>query len=296
MLKGNNTIKLLVVLAVLVGVFFILKFTGNDNRSKSFRSELVNIDPETITKVEILTPEDSTYLEKTSESWQVNGTKSADENTVKSLLKNLNSIKPSRMASRSEEQWKDFQVDESGIRVVAYEGTKKALDIILGRFDVEGQRSFYSYVRLSEESDTYVAQDFMRMSVSTGSEAYRNGTLFGLKKDSVSSIEFNYPDSAFTLTRADQGWQINTTQADSAATAKYLSGLNMVSSRNFRENEGYTSIYDVVYNLNNGKSIQVTNYGEDRISSSENTAEFWQDETVANKLFKGKSYFLGTEN
>ena len=93
-----------------------------------------------------------------------------------------------------------------------------------GRFNVEGQRSFYSYVRLEEESDVYVAKDFMKMSISTGSEAYRNDDLLKVNKDSVSSIRFNYPDSAFVLSRQESGWMLDDQPADSAAVAKYLQG------------------------------------------------------------------------
>ena len=83
------------------------------------------------------------------------------------MLSTLTTIEPSRIASRSDSKWKDYAVDSAGTRVKVYQGSELVTDIVLGRFGVEGQRSFYTYVRLSEDEDTYVANDFMKMSIST---------------------------------------------------------------------------------------------------------------------------------
>jgi len=292
-MKGKKIVRLLVVLVVLVGVFLVVKYTGNTGRSKTFRSSLVEIDTAKVSKLEILSPGDTTVLTRESGEWKVNQLKKADKNTVKALMNNLKQIKPSRLASRTEDSWKDFQVDDAGTRVIAYEGSDKVLDIILGRFNVEGQRSFYSYVRLNEEADVYVAKDFMKMSVGTGSADYRNDDVVRLVKDSVSSIAFNYPDSAFTLDKVDGKWQLGEMAADSASVVKYLQSLTFVNSKNFAERSGAPALYDLVIGLNGGSDIQVTAYGDDEFSSSYNEDEYWQDSAVTDKIFKGKSYFLG---
>lgn len=291
MMKGNKLMLLLVVLAILVGVYFIVKYTSNQGRSASFRSELVEVDVEKVTKVELLSPTDTTILVKENEVWKV-GDKKADENTVKSMIRTLQQIKPSRLASRSKDTWKDFQVDESGTRVIAYENGEKALDIILGRFNVEGQRSFYSYVRLNNELDVYVAKDFMKMSVNTGADAYRNDDLLKVVKDSISSVSFNYPDSGFVLSKSDNSWMIDGMPADSAAVAKYFQGIRNVASRNFAEVKG-EALFDVSFQRNNGNDVQLTAYTNGGLSSSSNPDEFWNDPAIHEKIFKGKSYFIG---
>ena len=292
-MKGKKIVRLLVVSVVLLGVFLVVKYTGNTGRSKTFRSSLVEIDTAKVSKLEILSPGDTTVLTKESGGWKVDQNKKADKNTVKALMNNLKQIKPSRLASRTEDSWKDFQVDEAGTRVIAYEGSDRVLDIILGRFNVEGQRSFYSYVRLNEESDVYVAKDFMKMSVGTGSADYRNDDVLRLVKDSVSSLAFNYPDSAFTLSKVAGKWQLDEMAADSASVAKYLQSLTFVSSKNFAERSGVPARYDLVIGLNDGNDIQVTAYGEDELSASYNEEEYWRDSAVTDKIFKGKSYFMG---
>ncbi len=128
----------MVVLVVLVGVFLVVKYTGNTGRSKTFRSSLAEIDTAKVSKLEILSPGDTTVLTRESGEWKVNQLKKADKNTVKALMNNLKQIKPSRLASRTEDSWKDFQVDDAGTRVIVYEGSDKVLDIILGRFQCGG--------------------------------------------------------------------------------------------------------------------------------------------------------------
>lgn len=295
-MKSNKITMLLVVLVVLVAVFFILKFTGGNERSKSFRETLVELDTAKVTRIEIMSPEDTTELERKEGKWIVDGTKNGDDSSVKGLLSNLGQIEPSRLASRSEDAWKDFQVDEAaGTRVVVYEGDDKVLDIILGRFGVEGQRSFYSYVRLTDESDVYVANNFMKMSIGTGSEDYRNDDVLRIKRDSVEAITFSYPDSAFALSKGADGWVIDGTQpADSASVARYLNGLQYLSSRNFGEAGNEDSLYEVQLTTNSN-SYTLQAFGENGLSSTYNAEEYWEDQSLREKVFKGKAEFITEE-
>lgn len=283
---------LLVVLALLVGIYLIVRFTDNGGRSESFKSELVTFTNDQVTKVEIVSPEDTTVLEKKGDEWKVAGKYMADPSTVSSMLNTLKGIKPSRLASRSQETWKDFQVDESGTRVIVKEGSEKVADIILGRFNVEGQSSFYSYVRLKDEPDVYVAKNFMKMSIGTGDAAYRNDDILRINKDSVASIAFNYPDSAFTLTKFEDQWTIGDSEANNESVKKYLSGLRYVNSRNFADNPGAQELFDVVYQLEDGSSLKLSVYSGGGLSSSANANEYWVDPAVNEKVLKGPGYFM----
>ncbi len=291
-MNGKKLSRLLILLAVLVGVFLVVKFTGNKGRSKSFRSELVEFDAENVSKIELLSITDTTVLTKEESQWKVDGKYFADKSSVTAMLENLKRIKPSRIASRKEDSWKDYQVDDAGLRVVVYEGGDKATDIILGRFQMEGQRSYSSYVRLAEDNDTYVAKDFMKMSISQGSEAYRDDDVLRVDKDSVQSVSFSYPDSAFVLEEGVSGWEAGGMIADSAAVAKYFQGLKFVNSRKFIDEINTPAQFDATFNLKNGEQVIVSNYGYDQISSSTNENEQWQDPAAAKKVFKGPSYFV----
>jgi hypothetical protein len=294
----NKTTRLLLILGVAVAAFAVVKFTSSSNRSKSYRDVLVTIDTAKVSKIEIDETGSNTVLTKTDDNWtvEVDGNqKNVVNNTVKALLSTIQTIEPSRLASRSENKWKDFSVDSSGTRVRIYEGGKVALDIVLGRFGVEGQRSFYSYVRLSEEADTYIANNFMKMSISSKSEDFRNSNIIRLNKDSLNTIAFNYPDSSVVLAKNGDTWYNDRMEADSANTSQYLSSLRFVTSKLFANvDELGTPTLSVTFSFQNQPEIQISAYkiGNDWIiSSSENEDEVWIDPAQFSKVFVSSSQF-----
>ncbi len=294
-MKNRNNFILFGILVILVLVYLAVTYFDDGGRSKSFREELVEIDQDQVTRIEIIGEGQKTLLSGGPDDWQVQlkdgTTKPAKKANINSMLSTLSSIEPSRIASRSADQWSDFQVDSAGTRVAVYEGDQKSLDLIIGRFGVEGQRSFYTYVRLADENDTYVANNFMSMSVSKDPASYRNNEILRLKRDSVSSISFNYPDSAFTLLKSDGRWLVGNEPADSASMASYLNGLSMVTSRNFDESMGNT-LFSVNLELSNQENIMISLDGENTLATSYNEHEYFSDSTAINKIFKGRSYFV----
>lgn len=291
-MKGNKNVLLLVVLIVLLGGYLLVKFTNNEGRSKSYRETLVDFNIAAVTKVVIKSSEGETTLSKSDGAWQVNGDKRATTLSVQSMLESLQGVTPSRLASRSSDSWADFQVDSAGTRVTVYEGASEALDLIIGRFGVEGQRSFYTYVRLEEDEDVYVANDFMGMTVGKTDADYRNNTILKLKKDSISSIDFKYPDGTYSLSKSAGDWVMAGVAADSASVAKYLTGLANVSSRNFEDGDHNEAEREVVIHLNGADDVIVKSFGASILNSSV-SEEVFNDQTAYDKIFKSPEYFMG---
>jgi len=296
----KNIGKLLIVFALLLSVFAIVKFTGNKGRSKSYRSELVNIDPEDITEATISSPEGDLTLKKIDDQWVVNtpnGDKKAVEATVKSMFSSLQSIRPSRLVARDEDKWSAYGVDSLGTRILLKAAEKPTLDVVLGRFGVEGQRSFHTFVRLTDESDVYVANDFMKMSVYTNVDDYRNSQFFKLNRDSLTSVIFEYPDSTFSLVNEGGKWFVGNQPADSAQAAEYLRGLSFLSSRIFSENQVSNAELSVRFRLlDQTEQSIVAGRGMDGswiLRSSYNKDEVFVDNAVFEKVFVGKGSFLG---
>lgn len=293
-MKGNKTIRLLLILAILAGGYAVVKLTAGGGRSKSFRETLVDIDTAKVTRVEISSGSTNTVLEKKDGNWFVNEDKNAMAASVKSMLTNLNNVKPSRLASRSKDSWKDFQVDSAGTRVQVYEGSNEALDLILGRFGVEGQRSYYTYVRLEEDEDTYVANNFMAMSVGKTDADYRNNVIMRIKKDSVNAIDFKYAEGTYSLSKQPDGkWEMAGVAADSASVAKFLNGLAFISSKKFEDGNVSESDKEVIIQLNGSDDVILTSFGEGVLKSNENEAEVFNDKAAYDKIFKTPEYFTG---
>ena len=292
-MKGNLTIKLIGVLVVVIGIYAVVKFTDGKSRSKSYHETLVDIDTAAVTKIEIENAGNQTVLKKTDGKWTVENGKSATSSSVKSLLGNLLTIKPSRLASRKEESWKDFQVDSAGTNVKIYEGSDKTLDLVIGRFGVEGQRSFYTHVRLADEEDTYVANNFMGMGVGKSAADFRNSQILKVKKDSISSIDFAYVDGTFSLEKGgNDQWTMGGVPADSASVASYLSGLTFVSSKNFSESPLPNAAKTVVIHLKGSDEVTLASDGVSIIKSTQNEGEIFQDQAVYDKIFKSPTDFV----
>ena len=296
-----TTKNLLIILVILGAAYAVTRFTKRSGRSKSLRSELVSIDTANVSQVAISSLDGEVLLTETAEGWSVRladgSFKVAKQTAVTGLLNSLNTIEPGRLAAKTADKWKDYAVDSAGTRIKVYEGDDVTTDIVIGRFGMENQQSFYTFVRLSEEEEVYVAKGFMGMSIGKDPASYRDNILLRMNEDSLTTISFNYPDSAFTLTRGEQ-WYLADQVADSASVMEYLSGLGFVSSRVFYDQVVLGNpTHSAVFTFTNKPEITI--YGYDLgatmvINSSENPNEFFEDEGVVSKVFKGQSAFSTT--
>lgn len=321
MLKNISSIKLIGILAVLILVYLGFEFFGGKSRSKSFKAEIVEIDTAKVTKVLIDAKGETLELIKENNAWKVSigGGKyaAAQKSSVKSALSSLMTIKPSRVAAKDPGKWKEYQVDSAGTRVQVFEGDKATLDLVIGRFGFNqqamqqqqqqmmggrgGMQQFFSYVRLNDEDEVYVADNFMGMSINADASGYRNKQLLSLTTDNISSIQFNYPaDSAFVLTKVDSTWSIFGNQADSTSVASYLSDIRYVNNSNFVDDVPPTALVSPTVSMsikqNDKADIEVKAYQHPVhqwiIHSSENPLSYFADESLIEKLFVGSEKLL----
>ena len=217
----------------------------------------------------------------------------ADKNAVNNALEALNSIKPARLATRKSEKWSEYQVDSAGTVVKAMKGSEVLTEIVLGKLGVTGQRSYHTFVRLMEDDEVYVANDFMSFNIPSEASSYRNSVLARLKKDSLISIEFSYPsDSSFRMEKIDDVWMVDGVEADSAATITYLQGLNYISSKKFMDDQESLSqpLYTVSFDHVDGTNVTIDGYLYDDqlvFNSSANQMSYYSDSTILDKVFIG---------
>ncbi|MFY0628162.1 MAG: DUF4340 domain-containing protein [Reichenbachiella sp.] len=293
-----NTTKLIVLLAALVAIYFGVDYFGGKKKSTSLRSELVNVDTEAVSKLEIATSNSKISVQKTDGKWEVtleNGEVfPADENSVQQSLKALNGIKPSRMATRKKEKWAEYQVDSAGTNVAVSIDNQVVTEIVLGKFGVSGQRSYHTFVRMAEDNEVYVAENFMSFSVPAESSAYRLKNVTSLKKDSIISAQFTYPsDTSFLLEKVGDSWMANSLPTDSTKVAQFLNGLSSVTSRKFSEKKPQNSpVYSVSYSTQDGGTTTVNGYIDEAgliFNSNQNATSYFADSLILEKVFIGFS-------
>ena len=321
MLKNISSIKLIGILGALVLVYFGIKFFSGESRSKSFKAELVEIDTAKVTKVLINAKGENLELIKENNAWKVSiGSGqyvAAEKSSIKGTLNSLLTIKPSRIAAKNQDKWKEYQVDSSGTRIQVFEGNKSTLDLVIGRFGFNqqamqqqqqqmmmggrGGQQFFSYVRLEGENEVYVADNFMGMSISSEPSGYRNKRILSLTTDDISKIQFNYPaDSGFVLSKIDSAWSIFGNQPDSAAIASYLGDIRYLNNSNFVDDVPASALVSPTVSMNitqEGKpDIMVKAFQHPAhkwiINSTENPMSYFADEELVKKLFVGSEKLM----
>ena len=300
-----NNIKLIGILVALVAIYGIIQSTGGKKKSKSLRSELVEIDTAKVTSMNIQSSAGLVELNKEGSDWKLKLESGkvvpATNSSIQSTLGALLTIKPSRMATKSEAKWKDYQVDSTGTRVIVKEGGETTLDMVIGRFGMEGQRAYHTFVRLFEDKEVYVANNFMSFSVSAESSSYRDKILARINKDSLLNVTFNYPaDSSVQLGKSGDLWLANGQPTDSTNVAKYISGLNYITGNNFVEDQqGLISpTISATFQFSNKSDITIDGYQQNGswvFHSSENEIGYFSDDALLAKVFKGMSEFVQKE-
>lgn len=298
-MKGFSTVKLIVLLGLLVGVYMMVNIFTDKSRSKSFREELVKINSDEVSRIKITSSDGNVEVFKQDTTWKVkiNDARSVDarESAVTGFLSSLETIRPGAITTKKKEKWGDYQVDSTGTLVEVFEGDDKTLDIVIGRFTMSGRNSYSTFVRLSEDNEVYTADNFMGAGLTRTNAGFRETKLFQLNKDSIEQITFNYPDSSFVLGKQNDKWLIGDMDADSIKVANYLSGIRFLSSNKFVDDLEFQLPQLTVDIVANGSSYKVEAMESDRgwlIHTESNKEGFFIDKQLFEKVFKPKSEFF----
>lgn len=306
MLKDKTNQKLLGVL-----IFLILLYAGSQlshfrsGSSSVFKTDLVRIDTAAASGIEIEKSGKKISLHKKDNQWDLTtdtGTEvKADADKVRRMLAALSHIRPERVVTDNPDKWRDYQTDSSGTRIQIWEDQIKTLDLVIGRFGMQGQTSFYTYVRPYEADEVYAAGQFSGSSVSSEASAYRNRTILELTPDSVRQLIYEYPEEGrFILSRTGAEWQLEGETLDSAGMAGFVKNLRRISSSVFEDlnQPSPAASPDVRLEIDLGEkeNILLRLFAADTenpvIHSSQNPDNFFSDTAAIHKIFWSKEEFL----
>lgn len=239
-----NNRTLLLILLLLLAIYGLSRlFSGK--RESSFRTELIQVDTTKVTTIAI-DPKGKDNgeitLQREDAGWLVsNGTLTVPvtPGSVDGLLRNLALIRTQRIAAKSPDRWKEYEVtDTSGTRVRVYQDQKLLEDFIIGRFSFNPQaQSGVSFLRLTGEDEVYAVDGFEVLAFTHDFNSYRDRTVLRLKPEAiVREVDIQLPDTAYQLKRVDSQWLLNGTQAlDSTTVADYINGLRQLSGDQFAD-------------------------------------------------------------
>lgn len=306
MFRKTSNLRLILVLVILALIYVAIRLLRHTGRSSSFRSELVQIDTSRVTKIAVEKKKTQFEIFKDGTgSWKVtlpklNKTVEATSSSVKSSLSGLLTIQPSRVVTRDPKKWADYQVDTAGTRIRVYEGSKNTLDIVIGKFGMQGRQEFFTYVKLYDDNTVYTADNFMGITYFSDPESFRNGQFLEANTDSVKQVSFTYPaDSSFTLSKPDSVWNLGNQKADSLSVVNFLSELRYISTRKFVDDIEPAAFIQPIYGLTIDykglKTTKVQAYMNPKyglvIHSDSNPNNYFADSTVVKRIFKGMKQF-----
>jgi len=305
-----NNRTLLVIFLLLLGVYGATKlFSRKGSSDRSFKTELIQIDTTSVSSI-VLQPKTDDFeeitLKKEGTQWlatQGNVTTKATPGSVLSLLRTLTLIKTERVAAKSKEKWKDYEVAEGqGSRVKVYNGSTLLEDFIVGRFAPNQQmQNGTSFVRLTSEDEVYAVQGFLSFTFSQGFDSFRDRSLLNLTPADITYFSFSSPDgTALNMNKTNGQWFYETTALDSTKVASYLGNIANTSGNEFADNFDELQSAHLLYKTLTISGNNITNpiiinaYATDNeelpyvIKSNQNTDALFRSKAdgVYERLFK----------
>ncbi len=247
MLNKINNKHLALIFVALLLVFAILKIIDINSGEGTFPDKVLTIDSAQITGIHIYRPNSSPSpikLSRTQDRWQVTfGNKqrgNAHQPSIQRALKQLTTLTPRHLATRSPEKWNQFKVDSTGIRIKLLHNNKKTSVFYLGKFSFDKKtRTTTAYIRKSGENAVYAVPGMINMTFNRKAQAWRDGTIIKGQPQQWTELQYNYTNNkkrSFALTHKKDNWFIKGQgPADSTAVKEYLSSIKRLTNKNFAD-------------------------------------------------------------
>lgn len=257
MFKKFSSGILIIILAVLLIAYLIVRFAGSSDRT--FRDKVISFDASVVDEMIIKDPKSNTEpvdLIKQGDKWMVKtgGREyTADTNMIKSMLKIVSDLPTKRYAGKGSDAWVKYEVtDSAATRVTLKSSGKMIAELLVGKFSynipkeqqqqvqMQGRQprgEMTSYVRLPDEKDVYAVDGYLKMTFSGKADSYRFKSLVSLNPSDITRITVNEPGVKKVYENPDGQWLLNGTPADSAATVKFRSTIARVSGSKFTDQD-----------------------------------------------------------
>jgi len=280
MFKKFKSGVLIIILAVLMIIYLVVRYSGSDDRT--FRDKILSFDAKTITQILINDPKNPkgpVNLKKTGDNWIVNiGGRdyTADTNNVNNILGNLSDLPTKRYAGKGKDVWAKYELTDTAAILVTLKASEKTVaEILVGKFSYnqpKGQQQqmqsrqqradMTTYVRLADEKEVYATEGYLKMSVSGNVDAYRYRSLVNVKPDDITRITINEPGNRSVIENQDGKWLMNGMITDSTKMTKYSSTISRLNGTKFVDQEVLPSMasHSVIIEGNNFNPVEINAY------------------------------------
>ncbi len=290
MFRKINATYLIIGIAALVIIIFIVE-SRDTKTERTIRETLISVDTSQISVLEIYSKNEKNQhlkLLKEGNNWKVkleNKSFAADNLMISNLLALLKNLKPQRLAANDREKFAEFQVnDTSAVQVNLQNNGKNLAKLYVGKFSFNQQtRQMTSFVRLSDETEIYAVDGFLRMSFNSDPLTYRNKIIARIPPENITKLTFSYPaDSSFTLIKQMEKWKMKGIEVPNDEINRYLEKISHFESRDFFEKENL-SLKEFLFSLqiegNNFLPVQIKVFKYENnfiLTSSQNLDSYFE--------------------
>lgn len=305
MFKRFSNQHLIITLGALLGLYLISFLLGG-GRQRSFEENIVLLDTAKVSKLLITPSGDQPYaIRRNAGGWEVEvagGYAPVEQTAFRGALAAIQKLEAKGLASKKEEQWGDFEVDESGLNLKIFEGNKEVANIYAGKTFYQ-QSGLMSYVRKEGDKETYFAAANLQATFSKKANDWRDKKLVIGEKDSWNMLTFSYPgDSSFQLIKAGQNiWMYSDSSAtNSSEVESFVRLLSFTKGIEFVESVPQGSpVMSLAVQTLSGTPFQLSAFengaGGYWVTSTANPGAVFDGEGLIEKIFPSPQRFVFAE-
>jgi hypothetical protein len=228
-----------VVFVVLCGILLVQRL----QRGKivvSGPAEVVRVEPDKVTRIEIHKPDGDVELVRTGEAWKLARPIEfpANAEMVAGMLKSVEELKLVDVISSNPANRGTYQVDSTGTAVTIWSGDKKTLSVVVGKSTADWTHTF---VRHADRDEVYRADGVLAYNFNRRADDWRDKAVLALEPARIQRIALEYPKDgdSVALVRADSThWSVQSgggaaSPADSATAARVVAGVAKLNAVGF---------------------------------------------------------------
>lgn len=308
-LLGIFVVLLLIVLGVEV-------FNGKDRKNSSFKSELINVEPDEIGSFIVYNknePAVPVTFTKNGEHWSISKEDkqyNASPQAIDAIKGLISKVSAERIVANNKNKWDEYQVsDSAATRLIVKNNEGKEIgDLYIGKFNYtqpktqnqnpyqRQQGTMTSFVRMNNDKEVYAVNGYLSMAFDRDIKYMRDPVIMNGNYRNWSKVNVSLPgDSSFVLEKSNDTWMMNGEPADSASVVEYLENIQNLSSTSFYDeavvSQPQRSI--TIEGSDLDKTVQIDAYeigSKHIIASTENKNTYFESgsDNAFKKLFQSR--------
>lgn len=231
----KKLIILAAILVVLVVVALVVQKNWKSRRTYKGNSPIpANVTKDIITRLVVINGKDTVEVRKTNGKWyvMVNGEpKEANQEAVEKRLEILVNMK-GEVVSQNPQNFEKFGVTDKAERVIAYNGTRKLVELYLGN---TGPTFTSTYVRNPEMKEVFLVKSYLKSPFTSEIIGWRERRIFRFKPGTIVKLTYIRGKDTLSAELKDSTWVFSKGKGDTTALKNALNAIRSLSAMDFED-------------------------------------------------------------